>query len=141
LIDQSKLLVEVGCARSAVLPLFAKRLGFRVAGIDYSPNGCEQTRLMLEREGVTGDIYCCDVFSIPDDLVERFDMVVSFGLIEHFSDTMAIVAALSRLLRPGGLIFTSVPNMHGITGFVQKTLNKRIYDIHVPITAEAMRRG
>jgi len=141
LIDQNKLLIEVGCARSAVLPLFAKRLGFQVAGIDYSPNGCEQTRLMLQREEVQGEVYCCDVFSIPDDLVERFDVVVSFGLIEHFSDTMAIGAALSRLIRPGGLIFTNIPNMHGMTGFVQKTLDKRVYDIHVPLTAEAVREA
>lgn len=137
--NQNKLLVEVGCARSAVLPLFAKRLGFQVSGIDYSPNGCEQSRLMLKREEVQGNIYCCDIFSIPDDLVERFDVVVSFGLIEHFSDTTAIVTALSRLVRPGGLIFTNVPNMHGITGFAQRILDKKVYDIHVPLTAEVVR--
>lgn len=141
LINQNKLLVEVGCARSAVLPLFAKKLGFQVSGIDYSPNGCEQTRLILEREDVPAEIYCCDIFSIPDDLVERFDVVVSFGLIEHFSDTTAIVTALSRLVRPGGLIFTNVPNMHGMTGFAQKILDKRVYDIHVPLTAEVVRKA
>lgn len=141
LVNQNKLLVEVGCARSAVLPLFAKRLGFQVSGIDYSPNGCEQTRLMLKREEVQGEIYCCDIFSIPDDLVERFDVVVSFGLIEHFSDTTAIVAALSRLIRPGGIIFTNVPNMHGMTGFAQKIMDKGVYDIHVPLTAKAVREA
>lgn len=93
---------------------------------------------MLEREEVQGKVYCCDIFSIPDDLVERFDVVVSFGLIEHFSNTTEIVAALSRLIKPGGLIFTNVPNMHGTTGFAQKILDKGVYDIHVPLTAEAV---
>lgn len=141
LTNQNKLLVEVGCARSAVLPLFAKKLGFQVSGIDYSPNGCEQTRLMLEREEVLGEVYCCDIFSIPDDLVERFDVVVSFGLIEHFSNTTEIVAALSRLIKPGGLIFTNVPNMNGMTGFVQRILDKKVYDIHVPLSAEVVREA
>lgn len=139
LINRNKLLVEIGCARSAVLPLFAKKLGFQVSGVDYSPNGCEQTRLMLKRADVPGEVYCCDIFNIPDELIEQFDVVVSFGLIEHFSDTTAIVAALSRLIKPGGLIFTNVPNMHGMTGFVQKILDKKVYDIHVPLTAEVVR--
>jgi len=140
-INRNGLLVEVGCARSAVLPLFTKRLGLRISGIDYSPNGCEQSRLMLEREGVQGEIHCCDIFSLPEDLSERFDIVVSFGLIEHFSNTSEIVTALSRLVKPGGLIFTNVPNMNGIIGFAQKIMDKKIYDIHVPLDAEAVRKA
>jgi 2-polyprenyl-3-methyl-5-hydroxy-6-metoxy-1,4-benzoquinol methylase len=134
-------LIEAGCARSAVLPLFAKKLGFRIAGIDYSPNGCEQARAILRRENIPGDIYCCDVLSLPQHLVERFDVLVSFGLIEHFSDTKTIVAALARLVRPGGLIFTNLPNMKGTTGFLQRVLDRRVYDIHVPLTANAVRQA
>lgn len=141
LTGQNKLLVEVGCARSAVLPLFAKRLGFQITGIDYSPNGCEQTNLMLEREKVQGKVYCCDIFSIPDDLVGRFDVVVSFGLIEHFSDTAAIVTALARLLKPGGMIFTNIPNLKGAIGFMQSKLDRAVYDIHVPLTDNDVRRA
>ncbi len=127
-------LVEVGCARSQVLPLFAKRLGVTVHGIDYSPVGCEQASMILRREGVAGDVYCANIFAVPDHLVGGFDVVVSFGLIEHFADTAAVVTALAGLLRPGGLIFTNIPNMCGIGGFVQRIINRRIYDIHVPLT-------
>lgn len=132
-------LVEVGCARSQALPVLAKRLGLSVAGIDYSPNGCEQTRAMLKREGVAGDVYCFDIFAIPEDLKGNFDVVVSFGLIEHFSDTNEIVSALAGLLKPGGVIFTNIPNMHGTTGLAQRILNRKIYDIHVPLTPSQVR--
>lgn len=138
-VDQDKTLVEVGCARSAVLPLFAKKLGFRISGIDYSPNGCDQTRHVLERERVQGEIYCCDIFSPPNNLIEKFDVVVSFGLIEHFSDTTEIVSSLSRLVKPGGLVFTSLPNMNGTIGFAQKILDRGVYDIHVPLTSDMVR--
>lgn len=133
-----KLLVEVGCARSQVLPVLAKRLGMTVAGIDYSPNGCEQTRLILKREDVTGEVYCCDIFTIPEYLFGKFDIVISFGLIEHFSNTTEIVSALAKLLKPEGLIFTNIPNMRGTTGFAQKMLNRAVYDIHVPLTPTQM---
>jgi 2-polyprenyl-3-methyl-5-hydroxy-6-metoxy-1,4-benzoquinol methylase len=127
-------LVEVGCARSQALPVLAKRLGLSVAGIDYSPNGCEQTRAMMNREGVSGEVYCSDIFAVPASLKGGFDVVVSFGLIEHFSNTNEIVSALAGLLKPGGVILTNIPNMRGTTGFAQKILNRRIYDIHVPLT-------
>lgn len=132
-------LVEVGCARSQALPVLAKSLGVSVAGIDYSPNGCEQTRIMMKREGVSGEVYCSDIFAIPDSLIGSFDVVVSFGLIEHFSDTNEIVSALAKLLKPGGIILTSIPNMRGTTGFFQRVLNRSIYDIHVPLSPSQVR--
>lgn len=132
-------LVEVGCARSRVLPVLAKQLGLSVAGIDYSPNGCEQTKLMMTREGVSGEVWCSDIFSVPDSLKGKFDVVVSFGLVEHFSNTSEIVSALAGLLKPGGVILTSIPNMRGTTGFAQKMLNRGIYDIHVPLTPSQLR--
>lgn len=132
-------LVEVGCARSQVLPVLAKKMEISVAGVDYSPNGCEQTRLILKREGVGGDVFCCDIFSIPEQLSGRFDVVISFGLIEHFSNSDEIVKALAKLLKPGGLIFTNIPNMRGLTGFFQKIMNRAIYDVHVPLTPKNMR--
>ncbi|MEH6824333.1 MAG: class I SAM-dependent methyltransferase [Motiliproteus sp.] len=137
----ARTLVEVGCARSQALPVIANRLGFKVSGIDYSPNGCEQTALILDREGVDGEVFCVDIFSIPDSLVGQFDVVVSFGLIEHFSDTNAVVSALARLLKPGGVILTNIPNMNGSVGFFQRLLNKSIYDIHVPLTPEEVKKA
>jgi 2-polyprenyl-3-methyl-5-hydroxy-6-metoxy-1,4-benzoquinol methylase len=139
LIGSDKSVIEVGCARSVILPQLAKVLKMRVAGLDYSPNGCEQARAILSREGVLGDIYCCDFFSIPEDLAERFDVIVSFGLIEHFTDTTAAVRALSRLLKPGGMMFTSVPNLCGAIGFVQRVLDRATYDIHNPLNAVELR--
>ncbi|WP_114109632.1 bifunctional 2-polyprenyl-6-hydroxyphenol methylase/3-demethylubiquinol 3-O-methyltransferase UbiG [Thalassospira xiamenensis] len=132
-------LVEVGCARSQVLPILASQLGVSISGIDYSPNGCEQARMMLDREDIKGNIFCHDIFSIPKDLKRKFDVVISFGLIEHFSDTKEIVQSLSELLKPGGIILTSLPNMNGTVGFFQKTLNRSIYDIHVPLTPDQVR--
>jgi 2-polyprenyl-3-methyl-5-hydroxy-6-metoxy-1,4-benzoquinol methylase len=134
--NSGKSLIEVGCACSAVLPLFAQRLGFRVSGLDYSPIGCDQSRLILERERVTGEVYCCDIFSIPDNLKEKFDVVVSFGMVEHFADTKAIVGALSKLVKPGGMIYTNIPNMSGLTGFTQRLVDHDVYDIHVPLTSD-----
>ncbi|MGD9637486.1 MAG: class I SAM-dependent methyltransferase [Alphaproteobacteria bacterium] len=125
--------VEVGCARSQILPVFAKSFNFDISGIDYSKVGCEQASAILERDGVKGKVYCCDIFNIPDDLVGKFDVVLSIGLIEHFADTKEIVVALSKLLKPKGIMFTNVPNMTKCVGFLQKIFDKKVYDIHIPL--------
>jgi 2-polyprenyl-3-methyl-5-hydroxy-6-metoxy-1,4-benzoquinol methylase len=140
-IGPSVRLIEVGCARSQVLPVLSKRLGLSVAGMDYSPNGCEQARAILKQEEVEGEVYCADVFAIPEDMKEGFDVVISFGLVEHFSDTDEIVAALAKLLKPGGLMLTNIPNMRGSVGILQKIMNRGVFDIHMPLTPLQIRRA
>ena len=133
-----KSLIEVGCANSAVLPLFNSKLGFSIAGLDYSPIGCAQTEAILAREGISGDVFQTDVFSPSVDLLGRFDVVISLGLVEHFSDTAAVVRTLANLLKPGGVMITSVPNMNGATGLMQKMFDRKVFDIHIPLTTNQL---
>jgi hypothetical protein len=39
--------LEAASADSTILPYIARDLGFHVAGVDYSPNGCERLRQHL----------------------------------------------------------------------------------------------
>jgi len=134
-------LLEVGCARSAILPFFARRYGFVVAGLDYSEPGCELARLALERAGVSGEIHHGDMYAPPPELIERFDAVFSFGLVEHFEDTTRCVSALARFAKPGGVLLTIIPNMTGLLGTAQRILNESVYRIHVPLDREALRHS
>lgn len=130
--DQSRLL-EIGCANSAWLPYFSKEFGFEVTGLDYSEVGCTSTRKNLVRNNINGEVVCADLFSPPAHMLGRYDVVVSFGVVEHFDDTAKCLAALSKLLKDGGLLITNIPNMSGAIGFVQKHINRPVYDIHNPI--------
>ena len=48
-----------------------------------------------------------DVFTL--ELAERFDIVCSFGLAEHFADKTGILRAHERFVKPGGLLVILVP--------------------------------
>ncbi len=130
---QGKTLLEVGCGNSVWLTYFAKEFGFKVYGIDYSEYGCEQTKAILKRDGVEGEIYCADLFSPPEPLLGCFDFVISLGVAEHFSDTSNTLAGISKFLKPGGILITTVPNLSGLIGFLQKKFNRPVYDIHIPM--------
>jgi len=126
-------LLEIGCARSTFLPYLAHEFGFQVEGLDYSEVGAMQARRLLAREGISGSVTCADMFAPPPALLERFDVVVSFGVMEHFRDTSDALRAASRFLVPGGLLVTFVPNLAGVTGWLQKRMNPAVYAIHNPL--------
>src|SRR5436189_2340700 len=58
-------LVEVGCARSVMLPFLALRYQAEVSGIDYSHLGCEQSRQILRASNLDGTIFESDLFNPP----------------------------------------------------------------------------
>ena len=61
---------------------------------------------------------------------QKYDMVCSFGLIEHFSDTKEIIAKHLSFLSDSGTLFITLPNFRGINGWVQKTFDQYNYDKH-----------
>lgn len=138
-------LLEIGCGRSRWLPYFAKRFGCKVAGLDYSPDGCERAREILAKAGVSADVVCGDLFASPPAMPAQFDVVVSFGVVEHFADTPAALSAMSRFATPGGLMLTVIPNMVGMTGVATRVLNRPLFEQHVPLDVaqfeEAHRRA
>jgi len=131
-------LLEVGCGRSRWLPYFAQRFGVSVSGIDYSPVGCRQAEAILAKAGVKGAISCADIFDPPTDLLDRFDVVISFGVVEHFTRPSECIAMMARFARPGGTLLTLIPNLAGVAGTMQKYLCRRIYDLHVVIEPDAL---
>lgn len=132
-------LLELGCGNSVFLSYFHKEFGYDVYGLDYSELGCKQTRRILERDNVKGTIVQGDIFNPPTELIGQFDVVCSFGVLEHFEDSTATIKAFSKFLKPGGTLITTVPYLKGATGLLQKMMNKPVYDIHVLMNREDLK--
>lgn len=133
-----KSLIEIGCGGSRWLPYFAKNYGYVVHGIDYSETGLALAQSILRQSGFSGRLVLGDFFSPPSDWLEQHDVVVSFGLVEHFESTAHAVAACSRYLRPGGRIFTLTPTMRGLYGLAYRLLRPDVYRKHRPMSREAL---
>lgn len=138
--SQSKLL-EIGCANSVWLPYFNKEFDFNVTGLDYSQIGCDKSKFNLNNENVEGSVVCADLFCPPSEMKGTYDVVVSFGVAEHFDDTSKCIKALSVFLKDGGILLTIIPNMAGSLGYLQKHLNRPVFDIHNPINKEDLIRA
>jgi len=86
---------------------------------------------LLEKNGLKHG----DVKIIEADLFEYkpavlYDLVTSFGLIEHFNDTKAILETHLQFLKPGGVLFVTLPNFKAVNGWVQRKFDKANYDKH-----------
>ncbi|MDB5008013.1 MAG: Trans-aconitate 2-methyltransferase [Mucilaginibacter sp.] len=86
---------------------------------------------LLEKNDLKpGDINVIEADLFNYKPAKLYDMVLSFGLIEHFNDTKAIIETHLQFLKPGGALFITLPNFKSVNGWVQRNFDKENYDKH-----------
>ena len=76
--------LELGCAPGSMIEqLHGLRPDHHYRGIDISQKGLDIAHMRLAAQGVEADLRFGD---IRDAEVPQADLVVSFGLVEHFAD-------------------------------------------------------
>lgn len=102
-------LLDIGCGEGRHC-LAARRLGFKVTGIDYEPLALERARHFAVVRHVGGIRFRkANVFSLPF-LRSSFDVVLDYGCLHHQrkSDWTAYRASVLRVLKPHGFYILSV---------------------------------
>lgn len=127
-------IIEVGAGDSHLLIDVQKRFRTeRVVGLDYLPQACDLLRARARQAGACIEVTCADLYAPPTSLVGAFDLVMSYGVVEHFTDLDGVVEAISRFAKPGGIVFTLVPNVKGsVYQALMKRWSQKVYDAHVP---------
>jgi len=128
--DDTKSICEIGCAMSQNLLYFNDYFGYQINGFDYEKKSSIKTKKIYQDMGYNVNIYHHDFFDI--DQIEQYDILSSFGVFEHFENLEEAIKITKRYLKNKGIILTVIPNMNGIVGFLQKKLNKKVYDVHIP---------
>jgi len=104
---------EVGCYPGDFLIYLSKTYGYVASGIDLTPRVADELPEHCRRNGVeVGEILYGDFFAFAPS--RGYDVVCSFGFIEHFVDCEAVIERHVRLLAKGGVLFISVPNFRWI---------------------------
>lgn len=83
-------------------------------------NGLDQNAIHLIEDDLTLD----------HPIQEKYDLVFSIGLIEHFVDTRGIIKRHLAYLKPGGDLLIILPNFRGVNGWLQRKFDKANYDVH-----------
>jgi 2-polyprenyl-3-methyl-5-hydroxy-6-metoxy-1,4-benzoquinol methylase len=100
--------LEIGCAPGRILAEFGRRLGYEVHGVDYAADAAALERYLREHGCKVGDVVREDVFDW--DPGRTYDVVTSFGVIEHFDDPRPLIDRHFELAAPGGRVVIGLPN-------------------------------
>jgi 2-polyprenyl-3-methyl-5-hydroxy-6-metoxy-1,4-benzoquinol methylase len=100
-------LLDVGCGDGLFLRV-ARDAGWRIDGIEFSPEGAARAAARLGRPVAIGDLAAAAVLPGP------FDVVTVWHVLEHLPEPRPMLAAAHRRLRSGGLLVVAVPNLDNI---------------------------
>jgi 2-polyprenyl-6-hydroxyphenyl methylase/3-demethylubiquinone-9 3-methyltransferase len=101
--------LDVGCGGGLLCETLA-RAGARVTGIDLAPGMIEVARLHAAAEKLSIDYRLEDAAALAEAAPAAFDIVTCMEMLEHVPQPAATLAALARLVRPGGAVFISTIN-------------------------------
>lgn len=110
LVPAGSTVLDVGCASGYLARALVER-GCTVSGVEYDAADAEEARDVLERLEIA-DLNARAL----DDIFEAgsFDAVVFGDVLEHVLDPAAALRSARALLRPGGAVIVSIPNVaHG----------------------------
>jgi 2-polyprenyl-3-methyl-5-hydroxy-6-metoxy-1,4-benzoquinol methylase len=121
--------VEIGSFPGPFLTVFGE-LGYTLNGIDFHPKNERELARWLKREGYkTGEFKTIDFYEFTTS--NRFDVVSSFGFIEHFKNYKEIILKHIELVNETGYLVITTPNFRGwIQKWLHKTYDKTNLSFH-----------
>jgi len=132
--------LEVGCFPGYYLWYFNRYFEYAVAGLEYVESCCTEAAVCLRREGVSADVMHADFFDYSIDPSRMtFDVVASFGFVEHFSDYTSVIEKHLNLVSPGGYLLLTIPNHQGIYGDILRAVDREKFETHNRMTLADIR--
>lgn len=103
--------LDAGCGSGFFSKYFCDK-GMKVVALDYSDEALKITREKTQGQAKVVKENLVDV-SLLNSLREKFDLIFTDGLLEHFSsnDQDKIFRNFSSVLNPSGVLVTFVPNV------------------------------
>lgn len=97
---KGKRCLEVGCGRGETAVRLAQRFSSRVVGVDAHayPEWAERRSTEVELEEV-------DLTERNPYKPESFDFIYSLAVLEHVQRPLEMLAAIHKLLKPGGMVY------------------------------------
>jgi ubiquinone/menaquinone biosynthesis C-methylase UbiE len=104
------------------------REGAIVTGVDFSERAIESARGLAAETGIDARFVLSDVYSLPDKLQERFDIVfTSYGAICWLPDIRRWSEVVARFLKPGGTFY--MVEFHPVCGIFDN--DPAVTDLHI----------
>ena len=101
--------LDVGCGGGILTEALAKS-GAEAIGIDLSKDSLEAAKIHATQQGLSIDYRYENIEETVSKHAGEFDAITCMEMLEHVPEPKKIIAACSRLLKPGGHAFFSTIN-------------------------------
>ncbi len=106
-------LLDIGCGGGLLSEAMA-RLGATVTGVDVVDSNIRVAELHAAEQGLSIDYRLSTAEALADSGAQ-FDAVLNMEVVEHVAELPAFMAAVNRMVRPGGLQFIATINRNPVS--------------------------
>jgi SAM-dependent methyltransferase len=128
-------ILELGVYPGQILAYLASAHGLRATGLEYVAQQAIAVRQAFpEVEVIEGDLF-------SDDWrkgTRQWDVVCSFGLVEHWADPRAAIQRQLQFVAPGGCCIIAIPNHSGPYGALMKSIDPDMHSRHSGISCSQL---
>lgn len=126
-------IIEIGSAPGTNLVRLHQTFGYEPYGVEYSETGANLNREVFSQHGLDPNhVIRADTFS--ESFLSRyegyFDLVISRGFIEHFTEMEKVIDIHLRLLKPGGHLIVTIPRLTGVPHLLFRFFNPMQIPMH-----------
>ncbi len=98
-------ILDIGCASGVTGQMLKERGVKEVVGVEKDPKACEEASKRLDK------VYLGDVQEMPLPYKEYFDCIIYADVLEHLIDPWSLLKRHRELLKEGGSVLASIPNV------------------------------
>ncbi len=126
-------IIEIGSAPGTNLVRLHQTFGYEPYGVEYAEAGANLNRVVFSQYGLNpNNVIRADFFA--ESFLARyegtFDLVISRGFIEHFTEMEHVIDAHLRLLKPGGKLIVTIPKLTGVPNLLFRIFNPAVIPMH-----------
>lgn len=120
--------LEIGAIPGGFLAYFNKEFKYKITGIDFAENKSVFDETMKINKIRDYKFISADIKNIKTN--KKYDIVSSFGFIEHFDNYEDIINKHIELLAEGGYLVISLPNFRNLQYIYRVLFDKHNLKIH-----------
>jgi 2-polyprenyl-3-methyl-5-hydroxy-6-metoxy-1,4-benzoquinol methylase len=133
-------ILEIGGASSYYSLALSKWEGAIITLLDYSVIGIENSKTIFKKNNCNAEFLNENLFNWqPKDGL--YDVIVHWGLLEHYANPEDILNKCFQFVKPGGKIIFTMPNMLAKGSWFWKNLNKSDWEKHIYHSDETIQKS
>ena len=110
---ENRTCLEIGSFPGSYIPVIGRK-GYQLNGIDFNKRNSDELPKWLSSLGFSVGEFCSgDFFDFIKTHESKYDLVCSFGFIEHFENYKEVIQSHIELVKPSGKIIITTPNFRG----------------------------